>query len=59
MTKIYSATIFFPAGSFRPRKYRNIYNKLSFIKFAKQSGGIYINFYDKETKDFLFQHKIV
>jgi hypothetical protein len=58
MKQIFSATIFFPAGSLRPRKYRNIHNKLSFIRFAKTSGGIYINFYDKETGNFLFQHKI-
>jgi len=59
MKQIYSATIFFPAGSLRPRKYRTIYNKVSFIRFAKNSGGIYVNFYDKITKNFLFQEKLV
>lgn len=58
MKQTYSATIFFQPGTLRPRKYRNIHNKLSFIRFAKNSGGVYINFYDKETKNFLFQHKL-
>lgn len=59
MKQILSATIFFPAGSLRPRKYRNIHNKLTFIRFAEKSGAIYINFYDKATGNFLFQHKLI
>lgn len=59
MKQIYSATIFYPIGTLRPRKYRNVHNKQSFINFAKTSGGIYINFYDKATGNFLFQHKLI
>jgi hypothetical protein len=49
-----SATIFFQINStLKPRKYRNISNKNSFIKFAESEGAWYINFYSQKTKEYL------
>lgn len=53
--KLLSATIFYQPGTLRPRKYRNISKKESFVDFAKKSGAIYINFYDQKTKEYLYR----
>lgn len=53
--KLLSATIFFTPGTLRPRKYRNISRKNNFVMFAKKSTGIYINFYDQKTKQYLYR----
>jgi DUF2075 family protein len=51
--KLFSATIFFKPGTLRSRKYRNISNRINFVMFAKKADGIYINFYDQKTKEYL------
>jgi hypothetical protein len=52
--KLYTAIAFFPAEfANQPCKYRNIGNKDNFVKFAKKSGFAYINWYDKDTKQFI------
>lgn len=53
--KLLSATIFFTAGTLRPRKYRNISRQDNFVMFAKKTNGIYINFYDQKTKEYLYR----
>jgi hypothetical protein len=53
--QLLSATIFFTPGTLRPRKYRNISKKENFVDFAKKSGGIYVNFYDQKTKEYLYR----
>jgi hypothetical protein len=54
--KLLSATIFFTAGTLRPRKYRNISKPDNFLMFAKKSNGIYVNFYDQTTKE--YKHRV-
>jgi hypothetical protein len=57
--QLYSATIFFSNDTkMRPRKYRNISNKISFIKFAEKINGGHINFYCQNSKDFIYRHYI-
>ena len=53
--KLLSATIFYTTGTLRPRKYRNISRQDNFIMFAKKSNGIYVNFYDQDTKVYLYR----
>ncbi len=36
----------------KPMKYRKIYNKDKFEQFAISKGALYINYYDRETKQF-------
>lgn len=36
-----------------PHKYRNISGIDKFMIFAKTKGFLYVNFYDKETKNFI------
>jgi hypothetical protein len=51
--KLFTAIIFFDASTGRqPAKYRNISNPASFVRFAKNSGAIYCNWYSKETREF-------
>lgn len=53
MNSLKTAIIFFkPEKNMRPRKYRNISNLSNFLKFALNSGGWYVNLYDKESKKF-------
>lgn len=47
-----TAIVFFKPGTKRPRKYRNIANRLKFSQFCINLGAWYINWYDKETKNF-------
>ena len=57
--ELFSATIFFEDKSnMRPRKYRNISNKTSFIKFSEKINAGHINFYCQRTKAFLYRHYI-
>lgn len=54
-----SATMFFGnKSSMRPRKYRNISNKKSFINFAQSKNVEYINFYCQKTKEFIERYYI-
>ena len=53
MNKLYTAIIFYDnEKGYRPRKYRNISNLENFLKFAKNSGGWYVNLYCKRTAKF-------
>lgn len=59
MKKYFTAICFFPLGDpqkRKPRKYRNINNRTSFEKFAKDAGIAYINYYHKDSK--LFSHRV-
>jgi hypothetical protein len=52
--KLYNAIVFFPPNLGRqPAKYRNISNPASFARFALRSGASYVNWYDKETKEYI------
>lgn len=53
--QLLSATIFFTPGTLRPRKYRNISKQNNFFIFAKKTNGIYVNFYDQKTKEYLYR----
>jgi hypothetical protein len=58
--ELLSATIFFGNNAIkRPRKYRNISNKISFIRFAEKENARHINFYCQKTKEFLYRHYIL
>ena len=61
MTKeLLSATIFFGDNEIKkPRKYRNISNKISFIRFAEKQNARHINFYNQKTKEFIHRHYIL
>jgi hypothetical protein len=49
----YNAIIFFPVGDDRrPRKYRNITRLDNFLKFARSSGGWYVNLYFAKDRKF-------
>lgn len=53
MTKSYTAIVFFPENlKIRPRKYRNITRLENFLKFAQNSGGLYVNLYSTKDKKF-------
>lgn len=53
MKNLFTGIIFFdPLSQIQPRKYRNISNVPNFLKFAKKSGGVYVNLYFKENKKF-------
>lgn len=49
----FTAIIFFHhSKNKQPIKYRGITNKTKFEAFADQLQGLYINYYNKETKQF-------
>jgi hypothetical protein len=51
--KLYTAIMFFHYKTDqKPMKYRKIYNKDKFEQFAISKGALYINYYDRETKQF-------
>ena len=57
--QLLSATIFFDDDTkCRPRKYRKISNKMSFIKYAEKLNAGYINFYCQKSKEFLYRYYI-
>ena len=47
-----TAIVFFKPGTKKPRKYRNISNLIKFAEFAIKEGAWYINWYDKESREF-------
>jgi hypothetical protein len=52
--KLFTAIAFFPPNLERsPAKYRNISNRNSFTKFARREGFLYVNWYDKHTRQYL------
>jgi hypothetical protein len=53
MSKKLFTAIVFMAGTVPPRKYRNINNIASFVKFCESFDGQYINLYEKTTKNFV------
>lgn len=59
MKKLLTAICFFsPKEDRHPLKYRNINNVEKFIKFVEPKGVLYINFYNKETREFVNRHWI-
>jgi hypothetical protein len=51
--KTYNAILFFPPErGIRPRKYRNISKLDNFLKFARNSGGWYVNLYNAIDRKF-------
>jgi hypothetical protein len=56
-TKQYFTAIcfFHYSKEMQPHKFRNIANIDKFMKFAKEKGYLYVNFYDKVTRDFLYK----
>jgi hypothetical protein len=57
--QLLSATIFFGMNStLKPRKYRNISNKNSFIRFAESINVWHINFYCQKTNVFIERYYI-
>jgi hypothetical protein len=51
--KIYNAIIFYaPEMGIKPKKYRNISKLDNFLKFARNSGGWYVNLYNAIDKKF-------
>lgn len=52
--KKHSCTIFFPPNNnAKPRKYRYVNKIQTFLKFAANAGGWYVNIYDRESGLFL------
>jgi hypothetical protein len=57
--QLLSATIFFGINStLKPRKYKNISNKNSFIRFAESIHVWHINFYCQQNKTFIERYYI-
>lgn len=50
--KLYTGIVFFENGE-NPRKYRNISNLGSFMRFLGGINAYYVNIYDKATKSFI------
>lgn len=51
--KLFNAITFFHYSKNRPpMKHRGINNKTHFENWAKLQGALYINYYDKKTKEF-------
>lgn len=54
MAKLLTAICFFSSKEDRlPLKYRNINNEEKFINYVRNKGVLYVNFYSKETKEFI------
>lgn len=54
MAKLMTGICFFsPKDDKLPLKYRNINNEQKFINYVKEKGVMYVNFYSKETKEFI------
>lgn len=51
----FSATVFFAQGTLKPRKYRNISSQNRFEFNMAKTNAYYINYYDQNTKAFLFR----
>lgn len=57
--QLLSATVFFGKNTIlKPRKYRKISNKNSFIRFAESINVWHINFYCQQTKKFIERYYI-
>jgi hypothetical protein len=51
---IYTAIVFYHFKDGRsPEKYRNLINKPKFEAFCLSKGALYINYYLKDTKEFI------
>lgn len=52
--KLFTAIAFFiQDGEKIAHKYRNISNRMRFEKFIQERGAKYVNWYDKETRQYI------